>query len=39
MVAGSGSYSVLDVEWEVAVSSRGTAAVIDGHTLLITPLR
>lgn len=39
MMAGSGSYSVLDFDWDVAVSGRGTAAVIDGHTLLITPLR
>ncbi|WIA32299.1 hypothetical protein OEZ86_003144 [Tetradesmus obliquus] len=39
VVAGSGSYSVMDVGWDVAVSARGTAAVIDGHTLLITPLR
>jgi elongator complex protein 1 len=39
LMAGSGSYSVLDYQWEVAISSRGTAAVIDGHTLLLTPLR
>jgi elongator complex protein 1 len=39
LMAGSGSYSVLDMQWDVAISSRGTAAVVDGHTLLITPLR
>jgi hypothetical protein len=39
MMAGSGSYSRLDLQWDVAISSRGTAAIIDGHTLLITPLR
>lgn len=39
LMMGSGSYTIMDYDWGVAVSGRGTAAVIDGHQLLITPLR
>lgn len=39
LLAGSGAYTVLDFDWSVSVSARGTAAVVDGHQLLITPLR
>ena len=39
LFTGSGSYSCLTFDWGFNVSARGTAAVIDGHKLLITPLR
>jgi elongator complex protein 1 len=39
ILTGQGGYQVMDVGWDVCVSARGTAAVVDGHQLLITPLR
>jgi hypothetical protein len=39
MLTGPGRYSVLQYRWSNAVSGRGTAAVIDGHQVLLTPLR
>lgn len=39
LMSGAGRYSRLDFGWCLSVSGRGTAAVIDGHQVLLTPLR
>jgi len=39
LCSGAGRYSLQDFSWCVSISGRGTAAVIDGHQVLLTPLR
>jgi hypothetical protein len=39
LLSGAGRYSRLDFGWCLNISGRGTAAVIDGHQVLLTPLR
>ena len=39
VLSRDGAYEQLDLLWELCTSSLGTAAVVDGKDLLLTPLR
>lgn len=39
MLTPAGRYETVSVTWDTCVSERGTAVVVDGRQLLLTPLR